>query len=326
MCANLDAYLKRKKDEPQVVHCKTYNFFGSSVVDMRIKLKIESYSIIISDAGIRIFNKDETRLFARYDGPQYTAPDIYYKIIMEWLEERGIKITRKELEEIVQKQIEEEKKKEEEINKLLEEEKEEKNSVVETIERRVIPEVKNDFRVAVIVRPITHKKIKKILLQGDIKRVNKYRAIGATFSVYRKELYLREGVVDATFSIWVVNPVVDIASKLDEAANEIDGALYMFVQRSVRYLDAYGEIFRVLATSGCKRHYLVFITEENKGVTEEQKEEVINKFNELKSEIVKEFTGISLEEVVLEELTEEDWSNILTEIAKESIKESREQL
>ena len=290
---------------------------------MRIKFKIESYSIIISDAGIKIFNKDETRLFTRFDGSQYTDPDIYSQIILRWLKERGVRITREELERSIQKQMEEEKRREKEINKLVEEEKKEKESVTKKIERRVIPKIKNDFRVAVIVRPIIDKKIRDILLQRDIKKVNKYRALGATFSVYRKELYLREDVVDATFSIWVVNPVVDIASKLNETASEMDGTLYIFVQKSVKYLDAYSKIFKVLATSGCKRHYLVFITKENKGVTEEQREEILNKFNEIRSEIIKEVTGVSLSEVTLDELTDEEWDKVLTEIAKEAIKESK---
>jgi len=293
-------------------------------MSMKVKFKIESYSIIISDAGIRIFDRDETRLFTRYDGPQYTDPDIYYPLILDWLEERGVKLTRKELEEIIQKQIEEEKKIEEEITKLLEEEEEERESMAEKVERRLIPEVKNDFRVAVIVRPIIDKTFQEILLQKDIKKINKYRAIGATFSVYRKELYLREGVVDATFSIWVVNPVVDIASKLDEAAEEIDGAMYLFVQKSTKYLDAYANIFKVLSSSGCKRHYVVFITKEEKGVTEEQKGEILEAFSKVRGDIAKEGISITLSEIALEELTEEEWSKLLTEIAKEAIKESKE--
>ena len=291
---------------------------------MKLKFKIESYTIIISDSGIRIFDRDETRLFTRYDGPQYADPDIYYPIILDWLKERGVKTTREELEEIIQKQIEEEKEIEKEISKLMEEEAVERENIAERVEERFLPEVKNEFRVAVIVRPIIDRTFQEILLQRDIKKINKYRAIGATFSVYRKELYLREGVVDATFSIWVVNPVVDIASKLDEAADEIDGAVYMFVQKSIKYLDAYAKIFRVLATSGCKRHYMVFITAKEKGVTDEQKEEVVNKFNSIRSEIAEENVIVELNEASLEKLTEEEWSKILTEIAKKTIKESKE--
>ena len=69
---------------------------------------------------------------------------------------------------------------------------------------------------------------------------------------------------------------------------------------------------------------MVFITAKEKGVTDEQKEEVVNKFNSIRSEIAEENVIVELNEASLEKLTEEEWSKILTEIAKKTIKESKE--